>query len=469
MYSTFAGWNTLADGTGTDYAPSATLTMGAGNVTLYAKWIANPLYNVTYDANGSTGGAIPTDLASYYEGDPVNVLGNTGTLVKTNNTFAGWNTASDGTGTNYAPAATFNMGAGNVTLYAKWTEDPKYTVTYDGNGKTGGNVPVDGLTYYSGGSVTVLSNTGTLVKMYSTFAGWNTSADGTGTDYAPAATFNMGAGNVTLYAKWIANPLYNVTYDANGSTGGAIPTDLASYYEGAPVNVLGNTGTLVKTNYTFAGWNTASDGTGTDYAPAATFAMGAGNVTLYAKWTEDPPSPSTYTVTYNGNASTSGSVPVDSSAYQNGNIVTVLGNSGSLTKTNYTFAGWNTASDGTGTDYAPAATFAIGPNNVILYAKWTANPPSPSTYTVAYSGNGSTSGNVPVDSNAYLIGDTVTVSSTTGSMIKAGHTFVNWNTVSDGTGTSYAPSSTFVMGSNNVILYAQWKLDSTFKVIYNGN
>ena len=32
--------------------------------------------------------------------------------------------------------------------------------------------------------------------------GWNTKADGTGTDYAPNATFPIGAANVTLYAKW---------------------------------------------------------------------------------------------------------------------------------------------------------------------------------------------------------------------------------------------------------------------------
>ena len=42
---------------------------------------------------------------------------------------------------------------------------------------------------------------------------------------------------------------------------------------GATVTVLGNTGSLVKTGYTFAGWNTAANGSGTAYAPAATFTM----------------------------------------------------------------------------------------------------------------------------------------------------------------------------------------------------
>src|SRR5690606_7339123 len=35
------------------------------------------------------------------------------------------------------------------------------------------------------------------------FAGWNTKADGTGTDYIPGQTFTMGTEEVTLYAKWV--------------------------------------------------------------------------------------------------------------------------------------------------------------------------------------------------------------------------------------------------------------------------
>jgi uncharacterized repeat protein (TIGR02543 family) len=55
------------------------------------------------------------------------------------------------------------------------------------------------------------------------------------------------------------------------------------------VTVLDNTGNLVKTGWTFAGWNTAADGTGTDQAVPSDFDMGSSDVTLYAKWT--PPDP----------------------------------------------------------------------------------------------------------------------------------------------------------------------------------
>ena len=98
----------------------------------------------------------------------------------------------------------------------------------------------------------------------------------------------MPSANVTLYAQWTALPTYSVSYAANGASSGSAPTDANSYLAGATVTVLGNTGSLVKTGYTFAGWNTAADGSGTSYAPAASFAMPSANVTLYAQWTALP-------------------------------------------------------------------------------------------------------------------------------------------------------------------------------------
>ncbi len=77
----------------------------------------------------------------------------------------------------------------------------------------------------------------------------------------------------------------------------------------------------------------------------------------------------TYTVTYNGNGATGGSVPV-SINYKKGQTVTVPGNTGSLVKTGYTFAGWNTRADGSGTTYTQGQTFQMGQANVMLYAMW---------------------------------------------------------------------------------------------------
>ena len=76
---------------------------------------------------------------------------------------------------------------------------------------------------------------------------------------------------------------FNVTYDANDATSGFVPTDDTDYDKDATVIVLGNTGNLVKDHYTFGGWNTRSDGSGTTYATNATFSISS-NTTLYAKW-----------------------------------------------------------------------------------------------------------------------------------------------------------------------------------------
>ena len=48
--------------------------------------------------------------------------------------------------------------------------------------------------------------------------------------------------------------------------------------------ILGNTGNLVKTGYTFAGWNTEANGSGTEYKAGSTFTI-TNDVTLYAEWT----------------------------------------------------------------------------------------------------------------------------------------------------------------------------------------
>ena len=177
------------------------------------------------------------------------------------------------------------MGTSNVTLYAQWSENT-YSVTYNGNGNTGGSTPVDGTAYHLGDIATVLGNTGSLVRTGYTFNGWNTAANGSAASYTGGDTFSMGTGDVTLYAQWTAVD-YSVTYNGNTNTGGSVPTDGNTYNITDTVTVLGNTGSLVKTGYTFTGWNTAANGTGTGYSGGDTFAMGTSNVTLYAQWTED--------------------------------------------------------------------------------------------------------------------------------------------------------------------------------------
>ncbi len=105
--------------------------------------------------------------------------------------------------------------------------------------------------------------------------------------------------------------------------------------------------------------------------------------------TPTPPPATTYTVTYNGNGSTGGTVPVDSGTYQQGQTVTLLGNTGSLVKTGYTFTNWNTLANGTGTAYTAGQTCTMGSANLTCYAQWTANAGLGYAYVVnQYTTNG---------------------------------------------------------------------------------
>jgi len=266
---TFSGW--YSDSTLATTFNFSTPIMAA--ITLYAKWTANS-YAVTFNSNG--GSSIAPQTVSYndYAAQP-------SVPTKTGYTFVGW--FSDSLLTTVFLFST--PITASITLYAQWSLIPTYMVTYIGNGNTGGAVPVDGNNYQQGVNVTVIGNTGSMVKTGSTFAGWNTIANGSGTIYAGGAIFSIAAANVTLYAQWSLIPTYTVTYIGNGNTGGSAPIDGNSYQQGVNVTIIGNMGNLVKTGPTvFAGWNTFANGSGASYSAGSTFPIGSANVTLYAQW-----------------------------------------------------------------------------------------------------------------------------------------------------------------------------------------
>jgi uncharacterized repeat protein (TIGR02543 family) len=112
------------------------------------------------------------------------------------------------------------------TTISSFALQHRYTVTYDGNGNTGGSIPVDSTKHLPGATVTVLGN-GTLTKTGYAFAGWNTEANGTGTDRAAASTFTIGSVNVILYAKW-----RDYVIGDTGPAGGVVFYDKGSYSSG---------------------------------------------------------------------------------------------------------------------------------------------------------------------------------------------------------------------------------------------
>lgn len=80
-----------------------------------------------------------------------------------------------------------------------------------------------------------------------------------------------------------------------------------------------------------------------------------------------------FTVTYDANGATSGTVPVDITTYKSDALVTALDNTGKLVKPGYAFRGWNTKADLSGTAISVDSTFRIKSESVTLYAKWVAD------------------------------------------------------------------------------------------------
>jgi uncharacterized repeat protein (TIGR02543 family) len=356
--------------------------------TIKIKYVQS--FTIAYNGNGNSSGAIPIDTVKYETGTTATIKGNTGNLVRTGYVFAGWNTAADGSGAAYAVGSTFTMGTGNVILFARWTQNPTFTVTYDGNTSATGTAPSDSGKYETGSPATVKDNIGNLAKTGFTFAGWNTTADGSGTAYAAGSTYTMGTANVKLFARWTQNATFTVTYDANTGSG-TVPSDINKYETGTMVTVQSSSA-LVKTGHTFNGWNTATDGSGTAYAAAAAFKMLSANVTLYAQWKIK-----TYTLKYDGNGNMGGDVPGDA-LYDSNTTVTVSANINSLTKTGFDFNGWNTSANGSGVAYAAASTFRIK-SDTTLYAQWTVKKYK-LTIVPPVNGTVNLSGEVSVDSSA---------------------------------------------------------------------
>lgn len=75
-----------------------------------------------------------------------------------------------------------------------------------------------------------------------------------------------------------------ITYDDNGSTSGDVPTDTGYYITGEHAHAKTNSGTLAKTGYTWIGWNTETDGSGTHYDAADEVLFAGSDITLYAEW-----------------------------------------------------------------------------------------------------------------------------------------------------------------------------------------
>ena len=339
---TFGGWNTRADGYGTHHSAGSTFTP-QGNITLYARWVS--AFIVTFGANGGTG-TVPAQAVG--RGSSM-ILPNGEELSRSGFAFAGWNTRADGGGFNYEAGAVFTS-TDNTNLFARWVPSVAFTVTFSANGGVG-TAPVP-RTVNEGAAMTLPYGDG-LSRHGFTFAGWNTNAAGTGSNFDAGAPFTP-AGNMTLFARWNPVEIFTVSFNTNGGTG-AVPAQAVG--QGFGITLPSGDG-ISRPGHTFAGWNTNAAGTGLNFPAGATFTP-TGNITLYARWV------AAFTVSFNANGGT-GVVPAQ--AVGQGSSM-ILPSGDGLLRPGYAFVGWNTNATGAGVNHDAGSIFTPT-GNLTLYARW---------------------------------------------------------------------------------------------------
>jgi uncharacterized repeat protein (TIGR02543 family) len=439
----FNGWNTEANGSGTPYTGGENVSnlsaSDGAEVTLYAQWTAFA-YTVAYYNSGDSGTMTPS---THTYNVPKNLAANT--FTRTGFTFSGWNTEYNGSGTPYADGANVvNLSANDgatVTLYTQWT-GVSYTVAYNANGGSGTMAP-SAHTYGEGYYLPA----NTFTRTGYTFERWAVEIDGWGMRYLSDGEFagslsSIDGATVTLYAQW--QPIYyTVVYNPNGGYGSM--TSRTHTYD-APQNLRPST--FTRNSYTFGGWNTETDGSGTPYTDETSVvnlsSTSGATVTLYAQWTGV-----SYTVAYNPNGGTGTMSP----SAHNYSVPKNL-SPNAFTKTGYSFEKWTAASNGSGVSYADEAGVLnlsdTAGAEVPLYAQWTAN-----SYTVAYNPNGG-SGTMTSSAHTYDAAKNLNANAFT----RTGYSFGGWNTAANGSGTPYAGgasvSNLSAANGAEVILYAQW-------------
>lgn len=435
----FDGWYTAPNG-GNKYDFNTPLT---GNVTVYAHWVGNG-YTVRFAGNGATGGGTPDQAFQYNIGQNLRRNG----FVRDGYTFTGWKRADNqqayGDGQWVTNLTTQPNGI--VTMVAQWSANEAH-IRYNPNPPAGKTAGGNGTPNWDGhtGDTPAIGGNGWTIDGY-TFAGWTTSPDGSGTKYAPGASWTAN-GTLTLYAQWTPGEA-GLTYDGNGATGGK--TDPQNGVTDQKVNVRQNG--FTRDGYTFVRWDTQADCRGKAVNPGDKWTL-QGSSTLYACWTGN-----VQTLTYHGNGATGGNTAAQSG--KTGDELTT--NANGFTRDGYTFVRWDTAKDGSGTAYGEGkngvSQYVMKPAGNDLYAIWKANPAS-IQYRDDYGATGSTPDTTGVT------GQDVTIARN--GFTRPGYTFTGWAR-DRRTNPSLQPGGRYTLTPGTTTLWAQWKADPAH-LIYNAN
>lgn len=251
---TFGGWFDNHKCEGSAYVFTGK-TMPAHHLTLYAKWVPKTYTVTVYDVDQTTvietfdvpmGGTIPESQM------PEVTLG-------TGDSFLGWMDMQD-----HMPFHFDTEIHRDYKLYAKTGNAEQFAVTYARGGGSG-NAPVDSNKYARGAQAVVLPATGVTPPEGKVFLYW--SAAGDSTRCYPGGKLTV-TGNMTLTAVYgQTTEAVRVTYHSNFAPDKTDTT--AAMPNNSKITLPGYTDLDLPENpgYTFAGWNTQANGSGTKYMP----------------------------------------------------------------------------------------------------------------------------------------------------------------------------------------------------------
>lgn len=367
---------------------------------------------------------------------------NTGALKANSFARTGWSFKnwSDSDGKEYADRAVLGSTSSPLTvdlqLTAQWTQNV-YTVSFNANG---------GTVSTASKQVTYDSAYGTLPKPSRTgydFAGWSLAATLPGADdIVDASTVVETAADHELYAQWSART-YTVTLTNSGATSGPTSTTLIYGTDGqADLNIPS-----YSAYFTFGGYWTGQNGTGTQYFNALGEWCGGTwtdtSVTrLYAKRNGV-----TYWIAYHANGG-DGTVPAQQTC--DTAVDATLADGAGLSRRGYALAGWSQSSGASTPSFAPGATVSynsfagVGSGAVInLHAIW-----NDIRVTVQFDPNG---GECETESLRLVPGETY---GALPSAVRTGYDFTGWSADASGDGGTVGESA--IVASGDHTLYAQW-------------
>ena len=461
---TFTGW-TGSNGT----APQKSVTIAAGstgNKSYKANWEANSL-TIRYHSNGAFGGNISKNgswennvvldyeqskdtvvsTERYEEGTSNNGLKQYGLsdydgkmndhVYLYKNGYLGtskYNTSPNGSGIEIDENKTFNSvielanylgksinsNDNSIDLYPQW-KAISYSIVYNGNGATAGNMAEQSVTFDKNVELTSNNFSKKYTVTYNAMGGTVNAPNNVAT-----STFNgwEDRGNITFIDKNYSYnefdaPYYSQNYTDLNATFGFNKYNLIKHYflygksegrnpkdktgkvslypnkatvknmtitNGYKVNLYANwklgsvtLPTPTRFGYKFLGWYTSAEGgtkiTGATYTPTS-------NITLYAHWKLD-----SYYIDYKVNdtgltdritdnlSDNNGSLPGKDTAVM---LTDFALQNGSKYNTKYTFKEWNTKPDGSGQKFTTSITndgsLCKPGETLTLYAQWNTTP-----------------------------------------------------------------------------------------------